>query len=303
MRKVHNSRAYFILIHVLLLIFLFTSMYAYFPWIRIKVKEIIDPPNKVYTIAHRGASGYAPENTIPAFELAMDMKTDYIELDIQLTKDFVPVVIHDGTVNRTTNGKGYVKDYTLEQISNLDAGSWFNEKYPMFAREKFVDLRIPTLAQVFEIFGKEIDYMIEIKDPNLNSNIESVLNEHILKYDLADHVSIHSFSEASLRRFHSLNPSIPLYQIVWYNLPVNKISDSYLSRLKTYAVGISPNFQRINSSYVAQVKKSGLKVFPYTVNYQVNMDKAYIWGVDGVHTNFPDRLREVIKNNQEGKGT
>lgn len=296
MQKIQNSRTYFIVIHVFLLIFLFTSIYAYFPWIRIKVMEIITPADKIYTIAHRGASGYAPENTMPAFELAIEMNTDYIELDIQLTKDHVPVVIHDGTVNRTTNGKGYVKDLTLEQISKLDAGSWFNEQYPMFARDKYVDLRIPTLEEVFEKFGNEVDYMIEIKDPTLNSNIESLLNEQIENYDLSAHVAIHSFSEASLRRFHSINPSIPLYQIVWYELPVYKLSETYLNRLKTYAVGISPNFQRVNSAYVAQVKNAGLKVFPYTVNYQVNMDKAVIWGVDGVHTNFPDRFREVINN-------
>lgn len=299
MQKIRHSRIYFILLHVLLLIFVLTTMYAYFPWIRIKVKEIITPADKIYTIAHRGASGYAPENTIPAFEQALDMKSDYIELDIQLTKDLVPVVIHDGTVNRTTNGKGYVKDYTLEQLMTLDAGSWFNEKYPMFAREIYAGLRIPTLDQVFERFGKEVAYMIEIKDPNLNSNIESVLNEHILKYDLTDYVSIHSFSEASLRRFHAINASIPLYQIVWYDFSVYKISESYINRLKTYAVGISPNFQKINAGYVAQVKNSGLKIFPYTVNYQVNMDKAVLWGVDGVHTNFPDRFSEVIKNNKD----
>ncbi|MNO65819.1 Glycerophosphoryl diester phosphodiesterase [compost metagenome] len=274
-------------------------MYAYSPWIRTKVKEILEPADKVYTIAHRGASGYAPENTIPAFELAIDMKTDYIELDIQLTKDRVPVVIHDETINRTTNGTGYVKNFTLEQISKLDAGSWFNEQYPMFARDIYAGLRIPTLEEVFERFGKEVDYMIEIKDPALNPNIEAVLNEQIEKYDLSGHVSIHSFSEASLRRFHSMNPKIPLYQIVWYNIPVYKIPESYINRVKTYAVGISPNFQKINASFVAQVKNAGLKVFPYTVNYQVNMDKAVIWGVDGVHTNFPDRFSEVIKNNKK----
>lgn len=299
MQRIQNSKMYFVFIHIFLLILLCTSMYAYSPWIRTKVKEILDPADKVYTIAHRGASGYAPENTIPAFELAINMDTDYIELDIQLTKDRVPVVIHDETINRTTNGTGYVKNFTLEELSKLDAGSWFNEQYPMFARDKYDGLRIPTLEEVFERFGKEVDYMIEIKDPALNPNIETILNEQIEKYKLSDHVSIHSFSEASLRRLHSINPEIPLYQIVWYNIPVYKIPESYINRVKTYAVGISPNFQRINSSYVAQVKNSGLKIFPYTVNYQVNMDKAVVWGVDGVHTNFPDRFNEVIKNNKK----
>lgn len=299
MQRIQDSKMYFIFIHIFLLILLCTSMYAYSPWIRTKVKEILEPADKVYTIAHRGASGYAPENTIPAFELAMNMGTDYIELDIQLTKDRVPVVIHDETINRTTNGTGYVKNFTLEELSKLDAGSWFNEQYPMFARDQYAGLRIPTLEEVFETFGKDVDYMIEIKDPTLNPNIETILNEQIEKYNLSDYVSVHSFSETSLRRLHSINPEIPLYQIVWYNIPVYKIPESYINRVKTYAVGISPNFQRINSSYVAQVKNAGLKVFPYTVNYQVNMDKAVIWGVDGVHTNFPDRFNEVIKNNKK----
>lgn len=299
MQRIQNSKMYFIFIHVALLILLCTSMYAYSPWIRTKVKGILEPADKVYTIAHRGASGYAPENTIPAFELAINMETDYIELDVQLTKDRIPVVIHDDTINRTTNGTGYVKNFTLEQLSELDAGSWFNEQYPMFARDQYAGLRIPTLEEIFERFGKGVVYMIEIKDPTLNPNIETILNEQIEKYNLSDHVSIHSFSESSLRRFHSINPAIPLYQIVWYNIPVYKIPESYINRVKTYAVGISPNFQKINSSFVAQVKNSGLMVFPYTVNYQVNMDKAVIWGVDGVHTNFPDRFNEVIKNNKK----
>lgn len=298
MQRIQQSKVYFLCIHLLLLVLLFSSLYAYSPWVRIKVQEILEPADKVYTIAHRGASGYAPENTIPAFELAMDMDTDYIELDVQLTKDRIPVVIHDETVNRTTSGKGYVKDYTYEEISKLDAGSWFNNQYPMFARDIYVGLRIPTLEEVLEHFGKSVDYMIEIKDPVSSPGIEGLINEQILKNNLEDEVSVHSFSEASLRKLHDLNPAIPLYQIVWYNRPVVKMSEAYINRLKTYAVGIAPNFQRINSSYVAQVKNSGLKVLPYTVNYQVNMDKAVIWGVDGVHTNYPDRFREVINNRQ-----
>lgn len=299
MVKVYRHKAYFIGIHVLLFIFLFSTLYAYFPSIRVKVKEIIDPPDKVYTIAHRGASGYAPENTIPAFELAIAMNADYIEIDIQLTKDRIPVVIHDVTVNRTTNGKGYVKNMTLEQMKGLDAGSWFNEAYPMFARDKYAGTSIPTLDEVFETFGANINYILEIKDSTPNMNIESLLNEYITGYDLEKVVAIHSFSRASLRKFHEINPEIPLFQLVWNDYTQVRVSEIYLEDLKSYAVGISPNFQGISSAYVRQVKKSGLKVMPYTVNYQVNMDKAYLWGVDGVYTNFPDRFLEVIETNRE----
>ncbi|MEK5446058.1 glycerophosphodiester phosphodiesterase [Paenibacillus sp. FSL R7-0331] len=299
MKNIFRHKAYFIGVHVLMFVFLFSALYAYFPWIRVKVKEIIDPADKVITIAHRGASGYAPENTIPAIELAIEMQADYIELDIHLTKDQIPVVIHDETVNRTTGSRGYVKNMTLEQIRQLDAGTWFNEAYPMFAREQYAGITIPTLDEVFETFGDKTRYMIEIKQPTANSQIETLLNEAVQKYNLEDVVSVHSFSSASLRKLHAINPEIPLYQLVWNDYSATRAPASYLENVKTYAVGISPNFQGIGPAYVAQVKNAGLKVMPYTVNYQVNMDKAYLWGVDGVYTNYPDRFKEVIDTNRE----
>ncbi|OKP65918.1 hypothetical protein A3842_30050 [Paenibacillus sp. P3E] len=299
MMKIFRHKAYFIGIHVLLFISLFVALYACSPSIRVKVKGIMDPPDKVSIIAHRGASGYAPENTMPSFELALEMQSDYIELDIHLTKDHIPVVIHDETVNRTTNGKGYVRNMTLAQIRRLDAGSWFNEAYPMFAREKYAATPIPTLDEVFDTFGKNISYILEIKDSTNETNIESLLNEYIMKYDLKNVVSIHSFSRASLRKFHTINPEIPLYQLVWNDYSQVRVSAAFLKDVKSYAVGISPNFQGITSAYVAQLKRAGLKVMPYTVNYQLNMNKAYLWGVDGVYTNFPDRFLEVIETNRK----
>lgn len=299
MKKIVSHKAYFIGMHVLIFILLFTTLYASFPTIRVKVKEIIDPAEKVYTIAHRGASGYAPENTMPAFELAREMDSDSIELDIHLTKDQIPVVIHDDTVNRTTNSKGYVRNMTLEQIKQLDAGSWFNKAYPMFAREIYAGTTIPTLDEVFETFGKDISYVLEIKESTPKINIEVLLNEYIKKYDLEKVVAIHSFSAASLRKFHSINPDIPLYQLVWNDYTSERLTEAYLADVKSYAVGISPNFQGTSASYVAQIKRSGLKVMPYTINYQLNMDKAYSWGVDGVYTNFPDRFHEVIETNRK----
>ncbi|MNI43901.1 cytoplasmic glycerophosphodiester phosphodiesterase [compost metagenome] len=183
-------------------------------------------------------------------------------------------------------------------MKRLDAGTWFNEDYPMFAREVYAGITVPTLEEVFETLGKEIKYIIEIKEPESNNNIESILNEYITKYNLEDVVAVHSFSGATLRRFHAINPDIPLYQLVWNDYASSRVSESYLREVKTYAVGISPNFQGITSAFVAQVKRSGLKVMPYTVNYQVNMDKAYSWGVDGVYTNYPDRFLEVISTNR-----
>lgn len=296
--RIFRHKGYFIGVHIMMVIFLFSTLYAYSPAIRVKVKEIIEPADKVYTIAHRGASGYAPENTLPAFQLAAQMKADSIELDVHLTKDLIPVVIHDETVNRTTDGKGYVKNMTLEQLRQLDAGSWFNQDYPMFARDLYIGVTIPTLDEVFDKLGSDINYVIEIKDPPPKYNIEEILNETIKNHHLEKLVAIHSFSAASLKRFHAINPDIPLYQLVWNDYAASRVTQSYLDTVKTYAVGISPNFQGISAAYVAQVKRAGLKIIPYTVNYQLNMDKAYSWGVDGVHTNYPDRFLEVIAANR-----
>lgn len=210
MMRIFRHKGYFIGVHIVMCISLLATLYAYSPAIRVKVKEIIEPADKVYTIAHRGASGYAPENTMPAFELAAQMKADSIELDVHLTKDQIPVVIHDETVNRTTDGKGYVKNMTLEQLRQLDAGSWFNQAYPMFARDLYTGLTIPTLDEVFDKFGSDINYMIEIKEPVTDFNIEAILNETIKTHRLEKVVAIHSFSAASLKG------SIPLTRIFRY---------------------------------------------------------------------------------------
>ncbi|WP_191089569.1 glycerophosphodiester phosphodiesterase [Paenibacillus spiritus] len=302
MKKMETNRWYFIGIHALLLITCLMILYAFSPSIRIRVADWIRPADSVSTVAHRGASGYAPENTMPAFQLALELNADYLELDIQLTKDKVPVIIHDPTVDRTTNGTGNVRDMTLEQIERLDAGSWFNDKYPMFARDRYANLQIPTLDQLFAEFGGRVHYLIEIKDPSYNKGIESLLNQYIERYDLDNKVTVQSFSEKSLKKIHDINPEIPLYQIVWCDSPYTQFMDISFKRIKSYAVGVSPNFQGINAAFVNQAKKKGLKVMIYTINYQGNMEKAIHWGADGVYTNYPDRFQEVLDKRKEETG-
>ena len=120
--------------------------------------------NKIMNIAHRGASGYAPENTLAAFDKAVEMQADYIEIDVQLSKDDLPVVIHDDTLDRTTNGTGNISAYTLQELKSLDAGSWFDKKY---AGEK-----IPSLNEVLEMYGEKINILIELKSPELYPGVE-----------------------------------------------------------------------------------------------------------------------------------
>ncbi|SFD84025.1 glycerophosphoryl diester phosphodiesterase [Paenibacillus catalpae] len=247
-------------------------------------------------IAHRGASGYAPEHTLASFRSAIDSGADYLEIDLQLTKDGHIIAMHDDTVNRTTNAKGKIAEMTLDQVKQLDAGSWFNKHYPMYAREEFAKQQVPSLQDIFAAFGKKTNYILEIKDTKFNPGIEEKLLAVIRQFRLEDYVIIQSFDSKSLKKIHRVNDRIVLLQLMWYNTPA-RISDASLRKIKKYAQGISPNFPKINAAYVHKVQKSGLRIYPYTVNYQLNMDRALNWGVDGIYTDYPDRFREVLQKN------
>ncbi len=119
----------------------------------LKYTKAINQLNHIKNIAHRGASAYAPEHTIAAYKLGQQLRGDYIEIDLQMTKDGHLVAMHDETVNRTTNGTGLVKEHTLEEIKQLNAGSFFNEKHPSLAKKEFEDAKVPTLEEIIETFG------------------------------------------------------------------------------------------------------------------------------------------------------
>lgn len=188
--------------------------------------EPVDPSltaNQILNVAHRGASGYAPEHTLTSYELGEKMKGDYIEVDLQMTKDGQLIAMHDETLDRTTNGTGLVKDYTLDEIKKLDAGSWFNEKYPDYAKEEYAGLKVPTLEEVIQKFGKDARYYIETKSPEVYPGMEEKLLEILEEYKLtgvnapSSKVLIQSFSPESLKKIHDLNPDIPLIQLLWYD--------------------------------------------------------------------------------------
>jgi glycerophosphoryl diester phosphodiesterase len=140
----------------------------------VKPPGLLDPA-KFLVIAHRGASFQAPEHTMAAYRLAHDMEADYLEIDLQMTKDGVLVALHDFTVDRTTNGTGAVTDMTLAEIKKLDAGSWFNQKYPDMANLDYIGAPIPTFQEVIDEFGLGVNYYLETKVPEKNEGIEDEL--------------------------------------------------------------------------------------------------------------------------------
>ncbi|MFC3884889.1 glycerophosphodiester phosphodiesterase [Bacillus songklensis] len=268
--------------------------------------ELSSPETKIITAAHRGASGYAPEHTLLSYEMGEKMKGDYIEVDLQMTKDGELIAMHDETVDRTTNGTGLVKDMTLEEIKKLDAGSWFNERYPQYAKPEYAGLQVPTLEEIFKKFGRGAQYYIETKSPGVYPGMEEKLLELLEKYKLtgengcSSHVLIQSFSPESLKKVHEMNPSLPLVQLLWYDAPAS-ISDVELEDIKQYAIGVGPNFAKIDQAYVQKVRDHHLLIHPYTINEKEEMRKALEWGVTGVFTNFPDRFNEVIQEYKSQK--
>lgn len=255
---------------------------------------------KIVNVAHRGASAHAPEHTIPAYQLGEKMKGDYIEIDLQMTKDGELIAMHDEKVDRTTNGTGQVKDLTLAEIKQLDAGSWFNETYPQLAKKNYVGLEVPTLEEVFQKFGRQANYYIETKSPEVYPGMEEELIQILKEYKMIDrkgrtkNVLIQSFSTESLLKVHEIEPQLPLVQLFSYKSQA-VISDEELKSIKEYAIGVGPNFTRIDEQYVKSVRKHGLELHPYTVNEKSDMRKALEWGATGVFTNYPDVFHDVIK--------
>jgi glycerophosphoryl diester phosphodiesterase len=149
--------------------------------------------DQVLNIGHRGASGYAPEHTLASYDLAKKLGADYIEQDLQLTKDGVLVVLHDATLNRTVRSTaesepddctGLVIEKTLAQIKTCEVGSWFNEEYPQYARDEYVGLEVPTLEEVFRRYRKSVNYYIETKNPAAAPGMEEELLRLMDKYHL-----------------------------------------------------------------------------------------------------------------------
>lgn len=249
----------------------------------------------IVNVSHRGASGYAPEHTLVSYQMGEKMHGDYIEIDLQMTKDGQLIAMHDEKLDRTTNGTGLVKDYTLAEIKQLDAGSWFNEKYPESANPNYEGLQVPTLEEVFKKFGKNASYYIETKSPETYPGMEKELLRLIDKYDInKKSLLIQSFSPQSLKIMNELDPSVKLVQLISYkNYAV--ITDDEIAAIKEYAMGVGPNHTYLNEEYVQKVVNSGLELHPYTVNDKDRMKQLIDWGVTGMFTNFPDKLHEVKK--------
>jgi glycerophosphoryl diester phosphodiesterase len=239
--------------------------------------------NRPLIIAHRGASAYAPENTLSVIKKAIEMNSDGIELDVQLSKDGHVVIIHDSTVNRTSNGNGKVKNLTLKQLKDLDYGSWFSKE--------FKNESICTLEEVF-CYLKDYKGLInvEIKKEWLQFNsIEKKVADLIAKYDLRDRTIVSSFSTLSLLKIKRIDK----------NIQTGILYSSSTKRLILFAEffkmdAIHPWYQNVTKDVKKIAVKDNLKINTYTVDEPKEIKKLADLGVDGIITNVPDiALKEL----------
>ncbi|MHB8770625.1 MAG: glycerophosphodiester phosphodiesterase [Syntrophales bacterium] len=237
--------------------------------------------------AHRGFSGEYPENTLAAFRAAIAAKADMVELDVHLTRDKEIVVIHDDTLERTTDGKGDVADKTLAELKKLDAGFRFN---PRFSGEP-----IPTLAEVLEVTRGRVLVNIELKKgkkafPYTLEELADRTLAVVEKAGMTDQVLFSSFDPAAIDRIRERNPRLPVAAITqkpW-------LTPEEAGGGKRYPA-INSSFRNLNEQNVRLARTAGLQVHAWTVNTPTDMEKVIALGVDGIITNYPDRLIELLK--------
>ena len=283
-----------------------------------------DVPEAAVNIAHRGASAYAPEHTLPAYALAIEMEADYVEQDLQLTRDGVLICMHDTTLERTTNveevfpdrateverrGERHqvwrVADFTLEEIKTLDAGSWFGEE--------FAGTRVPTFQEAIDLVKGQAGIYPETKAPEEYQALGLTMEEELARVLAANALDtpeaqnetpiyVQSFSPASLKRMYSLTgDTYELVQLVSGEQAATLLTDDGLLGVAEYADGIGPSVQLIvgDRSRAVAARELGLEVHPYTVRASRLPDgfsdagayMRYLFdelGATGVFTDNPD---------------
>ena len=256
---------------------------------------------KFTTIAHRGASGYAPEHTFYSYDKSHNaIGASYIEIDLQMTKNGHLVAMHDETVDRTTNGTGRVDQYTLEELKQLDAGSKFNEQNPQYANSNYKGAQIPTLDEILERYGTDANYYIETKSPDVYPGMEEKLLDTLNKHQLLNeqslkkgHVMVQSFSQESLLKMKDLNSNVPLIRLLDKGELPNMTQQDF-NYIKQYAIGVGPEYTDLTKENVTNLKNTGFLVHPFTVNEAADMERLNEYGVDGLFTNYPDLYKQVV---------
>ena len=225
----------------------------------------------ILKIAHRGAKAYEPENTLQAFQKALDLNSDGIELDVHLSSDEHIIVIHDETIDRTTNGKGLVNTFSLAELKSF----LIDEKY-----------QIPTLNEVFDLVDKKCLINIELKGLGAPGKVVQLIEQYISEKNWNyNHFIISSFDWNLLQETSNLNSKISIGILTEENL------DTALAFAETIkAKAIHPAFQLLNKENVQEIQEKGFLVFPWTVNTEEDILKIKNYKVNGIISDNPDKI-------------
>jgi len=235
-------------------------------------------------IAHRGFSGAAPENTIAAVRAAIDVGADMAEIDVTLTSDGEVVIIHDKTLQRTTNGGGEILQFSLADLGQLDAGSWFSKT---FAGE-----RIPTLDAMLAEVDDRILLNVEIKSEAVGLGVVEKVAAAIRARGMTDEIVVSSFSPTALEKMHALAPEIRT--AVLYNKDLHEGMDPVEIVTGVGATVFNIKRVRLTPEMLQRCHDNGIPVGVYTVNKKRHMRRTITLGVDAVFTDHPDRMLEVL---------
>ena len=222
-------------------------------------------------IGHRGAMGHVTENTIPSIKKAIELGVDGIEIDVFKCKSGEIVVFHDKKLDRLTNSFGYIEDLSYDSIMNIKVKG----KY-----------RIPKLLEVIDILPNEIFLNVELKGKDTAKKVNQIITEFIDNTDSKlDRFIISSFDWNELSVMRSINKDIPIAVLTNKSI-VKAIEEA----VKLQAIAINPSQKLLNFEIVKKIKSYGLKVFPYTVNNPIEIKKIKKFNIDGIITDFPERI-------------
>lgn len=227
--------------------------------------------NKILKIGHRGVKGYEPENTLISFEKAIEMGADGIELDVHLSIDGHLIVIHDETIDRTTNGKGFVNQLTLQELKSFTINN---------------EHEIPTLEEVLDLVDQRCFVNIELKNQDTAEKVVQLIEHYISdkKWNHSQFI-VSSFDWNALQQVRFLNENIRIGVLTETDLD---LAISFARFMKAEA--LHPDFQLLTNEYVAKIQEKGILVFPWTVNEKDAIQRMKSCSVDGIITDFLDRV-------------
>lgn len=279
---------------IALLLFLILTLIVPYLLFQFTSKDIdAAKKHQVLVIGHRGASGYAPENTLASFSKALELGVDMIELDVHLTKDDSVVIMHDYQVKRTTNGEGEIGLMTFTELKKLDAGSWFDPKY---ANE-----RIPALSEVLDLVKGRCRVLIELKWPSngLYSKLAEKTIHIIREHNAVSWASLQSFETSYLIEAEKIAPDIQQQQLIFGEssiLPIFYDRIPRLGKFKPLSFSRSVNvfYLYAGKNFIKKMHHENKSVFAFTPNNETDMRKLVHLQIDGLITNYPDKALRIL---------